>query len=278
MQEPPRRRPGAPKGNLNALKHGLTSRQFARVGALLAADPRMRDVLLEMGRRHHLKQRRAQEVATVLLTRLMERAEQRSRGDLNSQTPTHDLETIRRAVAGLDPAVSAAPPEPKISLEINSRTNTTMPDQLHPLTPLASVTHPIPMPTGTELDALAKAVAEFNSWRFYDCHETLEDVWREVGGKSSNAELADFYQGIIKIAAGFHHVLRDNHRGAVLLLSDALRLLAPYPPRTLGIDLIALTEAVAACLQQIEALGPSRLREFDRGMIPSIEMLDGGAE
>ena len=120
-------------------------------------------------------------------------------------------------------------------------------------------------------DPLARAIAEFNSWRFYDCHETLEDVWREVGGKSSEAELADFYQGIIKVAAGFHHVLRDNHRGAILLLTDALRLLAPYRPATLGVDIQALSDGVGGCLERIEALGPERLREFDRAMIPKIE-------
>ncbi|HET9476521.1 MAG TPA: DUF309 domain-containing protein [Dehalococcoidia bacterium] len=121
-------------------------------------------------------------------------------------------------------------------------------------------------------EALLKAVQEFNSWRFYDCHETLEDVWREVGGKSSEAELADFYQGIIKVAAGFHHVLRDNHRGAALLLTDALRLLAPYRPATLGVNVEDLVTAVGSCLERIEALGPDRMPEFDRGMIPQIEM------
>jgi predicted metal-dependent hydrolase len=119
---------------------------------------------------------------------------------------------------------------------------------------------------------LLKAVQEFNSWRFYDCHETLEDVWREAGGKSASTEMADFYQGIIKVAAGFHHILRDNHRGALLLLRDALRLLAPYEPWTLGIDVAALREPVRRCLERIEELGPERLREFDRGMIPRIEM------
>jgi predicted metal-dependent hydrolase len=124
------------------------------------------------------------------------------------------------------------------------------------------------------LNPLAKAVQEFNSWRFYDCHETLEDVWREAGGKSSRAELADFYQGIIKVAAGFHHVLRDNHKGAVLLLSDSLRLLVPYQPRTLGVDVAALIEGVRACLEEIKALDPERLREFDRQTIPTIRLED----
>jgi predicted metal-dependent hydrolase len=120
-------------------------------------------------------------------------------------------------------------------------------------------------------EALAKGIAEFNSWRFYDCHETLEDVWREVGSKGEEGTLANFYQGIIKIAAGFHHVLRDNHHGAVTLLSDAFRLLEPFRPATLGVDVEELLAGVRPCLERIQALGPEHLREFDRSMIPQIQ-------
>jgi predicted metal-dependent hydrolase len=119
-------------------------------------------------------------------------------------------------------------------------------------------------------DALAKGIAEFNNWRFYDCHETLEDVWREVGSKGEEGTLADFYQGIIKIAAGFHHVLRDNQKGAVNLLSDAFRLLEPYRPVTLGIDVERLLSDTRPCVDRVLGLGPERMREFDRGMIPQI--------
>ncbi len=130
-------------------------------------------------------------------------------------------------------------------------------------------------PSLTDLDrdtreALAKGIAEFNSWRFYDCHETLEDVWREVGSKGEEGTLADFYQGIIKMAAGFHHVLRDNYKGAVNLLSDGSRLLEPYRTVTIGVDVEQLLRDVRPCLDRILELGPDRLREFDRVMIPRI--------
>src|SRR3989449_4599922 len=130
-------------------------------------------------------------------------------------------------------------------------------------------------PSLTDLDrdtreALAKGIAEFNSWRFYDCHETLEDVWREVGSKGEEGTLADFYQGIIKIAAGFHHVLRDNYKGAVNLLSDGSRLLEPYRTVTIGADVEQLLRDVRPCLDRILELGPDRLREFDRVMLPRI--------
>jgi predicted metal-dependent hydrolase len=125
-------------------------------------------------------------------------------------------------------------------------------------------------------DALLKAVREFNSWRFYDCHETLEDIWREAGGKSVEAETAGFYQGIIKAAAGFHHLLRDNHKGAVNLLSDSIRLLEPYRPATLGVDVEGLLAGVRRALDRVLELGPERLREFDRSLIPVIQLDTAG--
>src|SRR5436309_13858604 len=90
-------------------------------------------------------------------------------------------------------------------------------------------------PSLTDLDretlhALAKGIAEFNSWRFYDCHETLEDVWREVGSNGGEGMPADFYEGLINIAAGCHQLLRGNHDAPVNLPSDTPRLLASYRP------------------------------------------------
>ncbi len=120
--------------------------------------------------------------------------------------------------------------------------------------------------------ALAQAIHEFNSWRFYDCHETLEDVWRAVPASRQEEEtdLADFYQGLIKIAAGFHHLLRGNRRGAVNLLSGGLTLLEPFRPSCLGVDVQALIDDVRPCLDRILDLGPRRLAQFDRSLIPSI--------
>ncbi len=76
------RRPGAgaPKGNLNALKHGRRSAQFAMLGAILASNPKVRDNLLALARRHELRQDRADEIASDLLTRLLQHARDIARG------------------------------------------------------------------------------------------------------------------------------------------------------------------------------------------------------
>jgi len=116
---------------------------------------------------------------------------------------------------------------------------------------------------------LALAVDQFNHWRFYDCHETLEDIWREAGGKTPVGDAA-FYHGLIKLAAGFHHLLRGNHHGALTLLTDGARLLERYRPAYLGIDVERLALALPSCLDALRALGPARIRDFDRSLIPRI--------
>ena len=123
-----------------------------------------------------------------------------------------------------------------------------------------------PLTEDAKREALAKGVREFNSWRFYDCHETLEDVWR-----AEASDLVDFYQGIIKVAAGFHHLLRGNHKGTVNLLGHALTLLEPYRPSRLGVNVQRLIDEAGACYQRLRELGPKRLSEFDRATLPQIE-------
>ncbi len=123
-----------------------------------------------------------------------------------------------------------------------------------------------PLTEDAKREALAKGVREFNSWRFYDCHETLEDVWR-----AESSDLVDFYQGIIKVAAGFHHLLRGNHKGTVNLLGHALTLLEPYRPSCLGLNVQRLIDEAGACYQRLRELGPKRLSEFDRSTLPQIE-------
>ena len=93
----PRPGAGAPKGNLNELKHGRRSAQFAELGALLASIPQARDALLALARRHQLKQRRAEDVAALLLQRLLEHARQIQNARLNVQSAIPERRTIKKS-------------------------------------------------------------------------------------------------------------------------------------------------------------------------------------
>ncbi len=70
------RRPGAgaPRGNLNALKHGKYSKQFSELGLLVAASPNVRETLLALAGRYDLKRRKAETVAGEVLARILGRA------------------------------------------------------------------------------------------------------------------------------------------------------------------------------------------------------------
>ena len=94
---------------------------------------------------------------------------------------------------------------------------------------------------------LTDAVAQFNSGLYWDCHETLENLWR-----ATPYPLRHFYQAVIKIAVGFHHADRHNARGARNKLSEGLRLLKPFTPTFLGLD----TDSLALEVQDwLNALG-----------------------
>ena len=48
---------------------------------------------------------------------------------------------------------------------------------------------------------LRQAIEQFNRGEFWECHETLEDVWRET-----LYPFRLFYHAVIKTAVGFHHL------------------------------------------------------------------------
>jgi hypothetical protein len=90
---------GAPRGNLNGLKHGRYSKQFAEIGALFAMDPTIRDALTALARRHDVKADRANETASLLLTRLIHHARVLSKGQLSLPVNVHAQDAINEAAA-----------------------------------------------------------------------------------------------------------------------------------------------------------------------------------
>ena len=113
--------------------------------------------------------------------------------------------------------------------------------------------------------ALAKGIEEFNTHRFFECHETLEDIWR-----AERRPLRQFYKGVIQVAAGFHHLGRNNWKGTVNKLESGTRYLEPFRPRYLGLDVQRLIDEARGCRSTILELGRERIAEFDRSRIPTI--------
>jgi hypothetical protein len=67
---------------------------------------------------------------------------------------------------------------------------------------------------------LLSGIALFNSGRFFDAHEVLEDVWRLVPRDSPSKV---HFQGLVQVAVAFHHQTTGNLVGARSVLARALR-------------------------------------------------------
>jgi hypothetical protein len=87
-------------------------------------------------------------------------------------------------------------------------------------------------------DALAKGVNHFNSHDFWHAHESWEELWL-----SSSGQEKQFLQGLIQLAAAYHHVKRGTLRGAGRLFEAALAKLAPFPDGYLDVDRSAAVTA-----------------------------------
>lgn len=120
---------GAPRGNMNALKHGLRSKQFAALGAILAADPKVRQSLLALADRHQVKRRRAQDIAALILVTLYERAQQIAHGRLNVEVPVDDWRTIKQAADNLRPRRYGPPPAREDHAPNNQTSDTDLDNQ-----------------------------------------------------------------------------------------------------------------------------------------------------
>ena len=74
-----------------------------------------------------------------------------------------------------------------------------------------------------------------NSGRFFDAHEALEDLWRELPRTDPARK---HLQGLVQLAVAFHHESRGNLRGAKSVLHRAMRNLAgsdaSFPDLDLG--------------------------------------------
>ena len=102
--------------------------------------------------------------------------------------------------------------------------------------------------------AFCRGIEQFNTGRFFDAHETWEEVWLRSPEPDKT-----FLQGIIQIAAAFHHYSRGNARGAHSLLQAGLARLARFPDAHCGIALGALraeSQAWAAALAGGQTPGP----------------------
>ena len=100
-----------------------------------------------------------------------------------------------------------------------------------------------------EVDRLFReGVALFNGARYWHAHEAWETLWRAAAD-----EERDFYQGLIKLAAGFLHLSRRNRRGARNKLGEGIDHLRRYEPVHGGIGVTELVNKAKEVVSDLDA-------------------------
>jgi len=98
---------------------------------------------------------------------------------------------------------------------------------------------------------LRDGIRLFNEQKFFDCHEVLEELYRD-----SDVEIKPFLEGLITLAAAFRLFVDFNEvKGPVRAIYQALIRFESYPPAYLQVRLKELSAAAEAWAKAAEAAG-----------------------
>ena len=96
-------------------------------------------------------------------------------------------------------------------------------------------------------DLLQQGIICFNEGRYFDAHERWEDLWRESAGAPRI-----YYQGLVQVAVGLHHLTSGNVAGGTRVLRRGLDKLEARPERYSGIENHRLVADIRKALESPE--------------------------
>jgi len=96
-------------------------------------------------------------------------------------------------------------------------------------------------------DLLQQGIICFNEGRYFDAHERWEDLWRESAGAPRI-----YYQGLVQVAVGLHHVTSGNVVGGTRVLRRGLDKLEARPERYSGIENHRLVADIRKAIESSE--------------------------
>lgn len=112
---------------------------------------------------------------------------------------------------------------------------------------------------------VVQGLHEFNAGQYFECHETLEHAWMAEPGP-----VRDLYRAVLQVAVAYYQITRGNYAGARKMFLRLIQWFAPLPDRCQGIDVAQLRADAAAVRAHLEALGPSRIHEFDLTLLKPV--------
>ena len=100
-------------------------------------------------------------------------------------------------------------------------------------------------PTGS---GLSRGIQLFNDGQYWEAHEAWEGAWMPRRGSAD----ADFYKGLVQVAAGNYHYQRRNRNGALVKWRDGAGFLRGYVPANAGVDVESLVRDVDSLVRGLD--------------------------
>jgi len=120
---------------------------------------------------------------------------------------------------------------------------------------------------------LLRGIEQFNRGEFFEQHETLEDLWRQ-----ETRDVRYLYQGILQVGVGMYQIQRQNHHGAVYMMTRGPSYLQPFSPTCQSVDVAGLLEQASRILKEINKLDPKALDQFDWSLRPHVHLVGRAAK
>ena len=118
-------------------------------------------------------------------------------------------------------------------------------------------------------DHFLEGLDHFNARRFWEAHEAWETIWLVA-----ESDVEQFLQGLIQIAAAYHHVQRGTYRGAGRLFEAGLKRLAPYPAAFCGVDRAAAESAAGRHRAWLAEAGGTPSEPLSPEQYPKLQAID----
>jgi len=130
--------------------------------------------------------------------------------------------------------------------------------------------------------ALLQGIEQFNHREYFECHETLEELWNQERASMrrqvahSVVEITgcdNLYKGILQVGVGCYHLLRHNYRGATVKLQSGADYLEPYAPVCMHVQVGQLISDARSLCAALVALGPDHFTEVELALLPQVRLV-----
>lgn len=107
-----------------------------------------------------------------------------------------------------------------------------------------------------------EAISKFNAGEYYEQHDLLEALWMET-----ESPVRQLYQAILQVGIGYYQIEQGNRRGAIKMLSRALRWINFLPDRCQGVDVAQLRANTEGLRTILLETGEDGLPDIDRDLL-----------